>query len=830
MKNFIRNFKKKIMIRKEMHILVVGYYYHNNLGDESYREVIGTFFPGDYLDFVDVDKLEYVNSNNYNAVIVGGGDVINDYFLQKIVPFLKKFLGIKMAFSIGFPFKDLIKEEYIGCFDHIFTRNRKDIRRAQKVLGSHKVHYLPDATFKLPINKDIKVRKEPKRCGMFMVGNLIRYNDIVEDLIKLVNIVSRDYQVTLYCFDSDEDYLLSQKIVDGARETAINLGYYDESSVTNQIQFDGRQYTTYEMLDVISKLDFAVCMRYHAHIFAMITGVPYLSISSTRKTKLLMTQAQLEEFQYEIPLDGYFNPIRIDYAELEEIYNYSEEYKSLFINKGNKFVEHAKFLLDTDQPYRIIHNIGDRSEESINRKVLTLVNETKDYVNGARLISSHILGYPDSPYVWGMSEKISLAHSNDSLDKLINSSKKYLTEHGKILDYKDANRSLSHQLKCSKTLPINVDMNQYMIYKDVHRGGWYLAIEKLNELSSYNGIILDMYVDRTFHWARNYMIYEGLVPYTSPWAGFIHHTLDTTYSENNTTRLFEIKEFVQSLDTCIALFTLSETLSQFIRDKLVDIAPHVRVVTFTHPTVIPSDKFSVPKFENNPDKMLVNIGAWLRNPFSIYLVESNFPIKTVLIGKQMEGYLPPTSLDIKPNSERPTDNSNTLITSLLLAPCRPTNAKWIIYYVKYLQDQGVNVTGYDSNTIYVANNTDIPKLKAQLAQLIHNVKVIKHVNNEEYDDLLAKNIIFINLVDAAAVNTIIECIVRSTPIVVNKLPAVIDILGPNYPLLYDDISELPGLLTYENISRAHRYLRNLDTDIYSLNYFIEQVSDVVANY
>lgn len=77
-----------------------------------------------------------------------------------------------------------------------------------------------------------------------------------------------------------------------------------------------------------------------------------------------------------------------------------------------------------------------------------------------------------------------------------------------------------------------------------------------------------MYVDRTFHWAHNYMMFEGLIPYTYTWAGFIHHTMNTTYSQNNTTLLFQNKEFLQSLGTCIALFTLSETISHFLRDKL----------------------------------------------------------------------------------------------------------------------------------------------------------------------------------------------------------------------------------------------------------------------
>lgn len=813
-----------------MHILVIGYYYHNNLGDESYRDVLGKFFPGDYLEFVDADKIKHIDGQKYDAIIVGGGDIINDYFVSKIKPYLKTFIGTKIAFSIGFPFPNLITEEYIGYFDHVFTRNLEDLRRAQKILGSHRAHYLPDATFKLSLkevcnsgDKTVRTKMEQKQCGMFLVGNLIRYDEVVEDLTRLVVKLSKRYQVTLYCFDSREDYRLSQRVVDHAREKAAKLGYYSERTVNEQIQLDMKQYTTYEMLDVINKLDYAVCMKYHAHIFAMICGVPFLSISSTRKTRLLMKQANVKPFQYEIPLDAYSTPIKIEYNELKKVYNYSEKHKAMFIDRTGKFVEHARFMLDTQQPHRILHNL----KENINEKVIQFIQSTKDYMNGARMISSHVLGYPDSPYVWGMSEKLSSADENNkSLNDVIDSSKKYLI---KIVTNEKV-RDSCHLIP--DKLPINIDLSQYSSYKDAHRGGWYLAIEKLHKMSTKNGIILDMYVDRTFHWARNYMMFEGLVPYTSPWAGFIHHTIDTTYSQNNTTLLFENKEFLQSLDTCIALFTLSETLSKFLRDKLSKIARHVRVVTFTHPILLSCEKFSMPRFENNPDPMLVNIGAWLRNPFAIYLVDSKFLKKAVLVGKHMDGYIPPDSIDIKPDSERPGRLSLTFNTKdIVLEPCRPEDlSKWIAYYAKYLDIQGVTVTSYDSNTVYVANNTNIPKLKAQLSELLTDVKIIRRLDNEDYDKLLSQNIVFLNLIDAAAVNTIIECIVRSTPIVVNRLPGVIDLLGPNYPLLYNDIQEIPSLLSYENILRAHRYLRNLDISTYHIDYFIETISDVVQDY
>ena len=101
-----------------------------------------------------------------------------------------------------------------------------------------------------------------------------------------------------------------------------------------------------------------------------------------------------------------------------------------------------------------------------------------------------------------------------------------------------------------------------------------------------------------------------------------------------------------------------------------------------------------------------------------------------------------------------------------------------------------------------------------------SVTVLTNITNDQYDDLLKCNVVFINLVDASAVNTVLECIVRNTPILVNRLPATEEYLGRNYPLFYHDISDCYKLLSDSNIYRAHKYLCRLDKNHYSIDNFI----------
>jgi hypothetical protein len=108
----------------------------------------------------------------------------------------------------------------------------------------------------------------------------------------------------------------------------------------------------------------------------------------------------------------------------------------------------------------------------------------------------------------------------------------------------------------------------------------------------------------------------------------------------------------------------------------------------------------------------------------------------------------------------------------------------------------------------------------RLKSIDESVTVLPTASNEEYDRLLERNIVFINLIDAAAVNALLECIVRCTPVLVNSLPAVIEVLGEGYPLYYDGNVKIEDVIADENVEAAHVYLKNLDKVQISGDHFL----------
>lgn len=107
-----------------------------------------------------------------------------------------------------------------------------------------------------------------------------------------------------------------------------------------------------------------------------------------------------------------------------------------------------------------------------------------------------------------------------------------------------------------------------------------------------------------------------------------------------------------------------------------------------------------------------------------------------------------------------------------------------------------------------------------------NVKILEHLDNETYDLYLSSSVVFLNLYDSSANNVIVECIERNTPIIINRLPAVEEYLGTDYPLYYNTIEEANHLVNdNEKIVSATSYLSRLNKNRYDIKYFINGLSN-----
>lgn len=122
-------------------------------------------------------------------------------------------------------------------------------------------------------------------------------------------------------------------------------------------------------------------------------------------------------------------------------------------------------------------------------------------------------------------------------------------------------------------------------------------------------------------------------------------------------------------------------------------------------------------------------------------------------------------------------------------------------------------------------------VRAQLASEegapeLESVEVMPRLPDGEYDALLARNLVFLHLLGSSANNAVVECIVRATPLLVNRLPAVAEYLGADYPLYFDDLEDAARKATDRELVRlAHWHLRTIPRERFSREAFLAAVVD-----
>jgi hypothetical protein len=132
--------------------------------------------------------------------------------------------------------------------------------------------------------------------------------------------------------------------------------------------------------------------------------------------------------------------------------------------------------------------------------------------------------------------------------------------------------------------------------------------------------------------------------------------------------------------------------------------------------------------------------------------------------------------------------------------------------------------------IYVNKGCNNNYLNKYLSLTPHNINIKNcFLNNTDYIHNLTKSIGFAYYNDVAASNALLEHIVTHTPIIVNKLPAVVEYIGKNYPLFYEDIQHDPDryLLDKKHIIQCTNYLKeHSKSDIFTIAKFKQDLLSV----
>jgi polysaccharide pyruvyl transferase WcaK-like protein len=754
-------------------LLVLGFYDRHNLGDDMFKETIPLLVPDFKCDFISTDDFNS-DTNIYDGIICGGGDIFNEYFMSKIKTILTKSTNLQgkpvYILGMGIPYPSMFETNYLSYFDHVFLRETTDLSELTLKIGGRYSHSLPDLAFL----KKPRIWKPKKMIGVFLAQPMAKNKEYIDTIIKVLEHSSKFGNLKFIRFNYSKSKKEDDKFVQkDIQQILLAKGIH----VDNDLSI----YNTDQVIEMMSKFEFAICSRFHSHIFATISGCPFISITSTRKTELFMKE---ENLNFSGDIIDQFNQVWSQRVEISEklqaisrknhLYLQTKQVNNLLLQKScrPKYAE-----LDQNYIYESTKNLlfkltgYDISSES---KDISNIKED-DAVKIASYLCFQITKKIGSKYEWGTIQNI--MSKPWELKNMI----KWIVD-----DIK----------KDSEFNKLDLELYNQNDLNGLHRAGWQYVLAYLRILNNNKGIICDTFIDRTFVWGNFSLVQSGIIPYTNIWIGFVHHTPNQEYTKNNCWEMINSIEFIQSLPTCKGIICFSEYLSSWFKERFKELKVDVPVITLYHPTIFVDNKWDLSKIDWS-NLNLINIGAWYRNPFSIYQINVPPGInKMTLKGSKMHEYF----LSSPPNLNK-SDILNLTIHK----------NKLIYYLCSYLQE--------NFNLSEISDDY----LQQIINEKLSSVTIIDKLSNNDYDSILSNSIVFLHLVDASAVNTVIECIVRETPVLVNRHPALEEYLGKEYPLFYDNLNQVYDLLQPDKITEAHLYLKNKDKNFLKIENFLSEL-------
>lgn len=302
---------------------IIGWYGQNNCGDEAFKLAFPQILKTDNIQFSEFEDPNCIN-------ILGGGDVIKPYYLDRIKgPFY--IIGAGLGYEseiILLRNKQVIKA---------FFRNKKDVLLA-KIAGIN-AEYTPDIVFSLP---------KPKKIGSFKKVVVVTLNGAIEphpemdsaerayseylkwEIAKCLVFLKDDYDIVFLPFSEARfNYDLN-----------IHRDVYGRMATTKQLKSLPQPLSPNDTINVIANADLVITMKFHGVIFSTLAGTPFVNIGLSRKSHLFCKEHGLERLSvdpYSLTYDRFVDAIRCaEKYSSELLLAIAEEKRNILL--GTKFI------------------------------------------------------------------------------------------------------------------------------------------------------------------------------------------------------------------------------------------------------------------------------------------------------------------------------------------------------------------------------------------------------------------------------------------------------------------------------------------------------------
>jgi hypothetical protein len=294
---------------------------------------------------------------------------------------------------------------------------------------------------------------------------------------------------------------------------------------------------------------------------------------------------------------------------------------------------------------------------------------------------------------------------------------------------------------------------------EFHRSGWQYAMNALKPLLGGEEVLLDTFIESTFCWELRELEATGILPYRRPWVGFLHNPVGIPTWHEYTSA----PQYIFTLPAWRESQATCRGLFTFSQTMATWLAARVQASTaaLIHPTEPPKQRFDLDLFLSHP--RIVQVGSWLRRLSSIALL----PVKR--------------------------------LQKVCVIP-RPDGTR----FLRALLER-------EEAHIPAARHADWT-----------TVEIVHYLPPADFDHMLAASVVFLDLYDTVVNNTVVECIVRNTPVLCNRLPGLVELLGEDYPLYFSTLEEAANKAeTTSLLDAAVTHLKRIPKDIFTQTHFLD---------
>jgi polysaccharide pyruvyl transferase WcaK-like protein len=290
-------------------MIILGYFGHSNCGDEAFKLAYKYLASASAkLDFCNPNSIQIQSLSQSDHIILGGGNVIDPYFLKNLP------IGISLSLiGVGLNSAKGLEELSKFTIQNCLVRNKIELEIFKEKFPQ--AMYIPDLVFSIAsqVNlsterneQQVKSKSNKKKLGIVLsdrlIGAIINTEELslnrglacisaLRGLISIISYLSNYYSLNFISFSSDtrhRDDLFSRLILSTVSPDPSKATFHDVSNDPNL------------GIETIGSMDLVISFKFHALVFCMLKGTPFVNLSDAVKCTDLLDSMGLSHLSHDL--------------------------------------------------------------------------------------------------------------------------------------------------------------------------------------------------------------------------------------------------------------------------------------------------------------------------------------------------------------------------------------------------------------------------------------------------------------------------------------------------------------------------------------------------